>query len=142
MSSYSEADSTDKWLNMWATREFGLAVANDTASIIATYGKLIIRRKYEMLSIAPFALSVDNYDEAENILQEWTSLVNFTQSVYDKLDTATQVPFFEMVLHPVLAGKTVQEVYIKAAINANYAKQQRTSANTLATAVRSAYAAD
>lgn len=141
MSQFSMPDSTDQWLKLWATRESGSSVADATAAAITTYGKLIIRRKYELLDTSPFVLSM-NYDEAENVYNEWVSLLNATQSIYDSLDATTQTSFFEMVLHPVLAGKMVQEIYIKASMNAYYATQKRMKANTFAADVKSAFSAD
>lgn len=142
MSSFKNPDSTDKWLQSWATRQWGSAHGAPTAAVMATYGKLIIRRKYEQLSSIPFALSVVNYDEAEKVLQEWTSLLNTAQKLYDSLSAAKRTSFFEMVLHPIHAGKTVQEIYIKAALNSLYANQRRTSTNALASQVSAAFAAD
>ncbi|KAF2245776.1 glycoside hydrolase family 115 protein [Trematosphaeria pertusa] len=142
MSKFETPDSTDTWLKAWATREFGGDVADATAEVMATYGKLLIRRKYELLNNNPFLYSIANYDEAENVLNEWEALEVKTQSLYDKLDSATQIAFFEMVLHPVMAGKVVQRVYINAARNAAYAKQKRMSANELAADVKNTYAQD
>ncbi|KAF2840450.1 glycoside hydrolase family 115 protein [Patellaria atrata CBS 101060] len=142
MTQFKTPDSTGTWLKAWATREFGAEVADTTADIMTQYGKLIIRRKYEWLNTNPYVLSTTNYDEAESHYQEWVSMVDKAQSAYDSLDSATQISFFEMVLHPALAGKTVQEVYYKAALNTFYAKQKRMSANTMATEVRNAYSQD
>ncbi|KAF2828740.1 hypothetical protein CC86DRAFT_347184 [Ophiobolus disseminans] len=142
MSSFTSPASTDPWLALWATREFGSSVATGTAEAMATYGKLIIRRKYELLNRTPFMLSTTNYDEAENVLGEWAALQNKAQTLHDSLDTATQVAFFEMVLHPIIAGRVVQQVYINAARNSAYAAQKRMSTNTLADDVKAAYAQD
>jgi hypothetical protein len=142
MSAFQTASSTSNWLQLWATREFGSSVASSTASIIATYGKLIVRRKYELLNQSPFLYNIFNYNEAENVLLEWQALERQTQAVYDTLDADTQTSFFEMVLHPVMAGRVVQQVYINAARNAAYAKQKRMSTNTLADDVKSTYAQD
>ena len=142
MSYFATPDSTDKWLQAWATREFGADVADGTAEVMSTYGTLIIRRKYELLDNNPFMLSTTNYDEAETVLGQWQSLLNRTQALYDKLDTDTQIAFFEMVLHPVMAGGIVQQVYINAARNKAYAAQKRMSANTLAADVKATYAQD
>jgi hypothetical protein len=142
MSYFASPASTDTWLKDWATREFGASVADGTAEAIATYGKLIIRRKYELLNQSPFLYNTANYDEAENVLNEWVSLEARTQKLYDSLDTDTQVAFFEMVLHPIMAGGGVQRVYINAARNSAYAKQKRMSANLLADDVKKAYAQD
>ncbi|KAF2472868.1 uncharacterized protein BDR25DRAFT_341669 [Lindgomyces ingoldianus] len=142
MSKFSSPDSTDTWLQAWATREFGDEAASNTAYAMSTYGKLIIRRKYELLNQSPFMLSTTNYDEAELVLHEWESLLTKAQAVYDSLDAATQIAFFEMVLHPILAGGIVQRVYINAARNKAYSAQKRMSANTLADDVKAAYAQD
>jgi hypothetical protein len=142
MSSFTSAASTDPWLTSWATREFGVSVASRTAEAMATYGKLIVRRKYELLDLNPFMLSTINYDEAENVLDEWTALQTKAQALYDSLDAATQIPFFEMVLHPIMAGGVVQRVYINAARNSAYATQKRMSTNKLADDVKATYAQD
>lgn len=60
------------------------------------------------------------------------ALLSKTQSAHDGLETEHHNAFFEMVLHPVLAGKTVVELYIKATLSAWYHKQRRTSADKLA----------
>lgn len=142
MSSFTTADSTDPWLEAWATREFGLSVATGTAEAMATYGTLIIRRKYELLNRTPFMLSTVNYDEAETVLGEWAALQTKAEGLYDGLDAATQIAFFEMVLHPIMAGRIVQQVYINTARNSAYAAQKRMSTNSLADDVKAAYAQD
>jgi hypothetical protein len=109
---------------------------------MATYGTLIVRRKYELLNRTPFMLSTTNYDEAEKVLNEWAALQVKAQTLHDTLDAATQIAFFEMVLHPIMAGRIVQQVYINAARNSAYATQNRMSTNKLADDVKAAYAQD
>lgn len=142
MSQHMTGDSTDKWLKAWATREFGEAVSIGTQEAMATYGKLIVRRKYELLNESPFLYQIANYDEAENVLNEWVDLQAKAQKLYDSLDADTQIAFFEMVLHPIMAGRVVQQVYINAARNGAFARQKRMSTNTLADDVKKAYAED
>ncbi|KAF1993415.1 glycoside hydrolase family 115 protein [Amniculicola lignicola CBS 123094] len=142
MSQFESPAGTDPWLKSWATREFGEGVSTGTAEAMATYGQLIVRRKYELLNRDPFMLSTTNYDEAATVLSEWENLQNKAQKLYDSLDTETQIAFFEMVLHPIMAGRIVQQVYINAARNKAYATQKRMSANTLANDVKAAYAQD
>ncbi|KAF2460692.1 hypothetical protein BDY21DRAFT_280214 [Lineolata rhizophorae] len=138
MSLFSDPASTDTWLRLWATREFGASVADATADIMATYGQLIVRRKYELLDETPYVFSTTNYNEAEANLAAWEDMLEQAQSVYDSLDSDTQTSFFEMVLHPVLAGKTVEEIYAKAALNGYYAQQGRTATNEMADDVSAA----
>ena len=133
-------DSTLTWLQMWAEREFGVEVAQDTAKVMNTYGMLAGRRKFEL--VAPSTYSVINYNEAETILGQWKNLTNDAQAIHDKLESSAQAAFFEMVLHPALAGYTVHEIYVLAAMNNIYAQQRRTSANTLAQNVMTAFNTD
>jgi hypothetical protein len=142
MSNFMTPDSTDTWLKAWATREFGGDVAQGTAEVMSTYGTLIIRRKYELLNNSPFLYSTVNYDEAPTVLAEWEAMEVKAQTLYDKLDAATQIAFFETVLHPVMAGRVVQQVYINAARNKAHAAQKRMSTNELAADVKAAYAQD
>ncbi|KAK2759572.1 hypothetical protein CKAH01_16648 [Colletotrichum kahawae] len=142
MSKHATPDSPSEWIQRWATREFGASVAERTVEILNTYGKLIVRRKYELLSRQPFAYSVAHYDEATQVLQEWSDLLKLAQDMYDSLPQETRTPFFQMVLHAVLAGKTVVELYIKAALNAWSLEQRRVSADRLANDVQDLFAED
>lgn len=64
MDLHSKPDSVTQWLKSWATREFGPSVADVTAEIVNTYGKLIVRCKYKLLSRSPFVYSTAFYNEA------------------------------------------------------------------------------
>lgn len=123
-------NSTPKWLQLWATREFGPQQASAIASVVDKYGVLAARRKYELLS--PGTYSIINYQEAETVLGEWATLAQDAQAVYDALSTETQVSFFETVLHPVTAGYTVYKIHVNAGYNDLYVNQKRTSTNSMA----------
>lgn len=140
--SFDTPDSTRQWLKFWSGRQFGEAVADEAASIMTTYGKLTARHKYEDLSRTPFAFHDNNYDEVELNYKEWTDLLARAQKAHDSLPTAVQDSFFEIVLHPVLAGKTVFEIYSKVALGSRYATEKRISANKLAKDVQAAFSAD
>lgn len=127
---WSSPDSTAKWLKLWATREFGAAVAEDTADVMNRYGMYAARRKYELLT--PQTYSLINYNEADNVLKKLETLVNDAQEIYQRLSPAAQPAFFELVLHPCTAGYIVTDIHITAAKNNLYANQRRTSANVLA----------
>lgn len=142
MSKFTTPKSTSSWIKSWAAKQFGSSVAATTDSILTTYGILIMRRKYELLSQTPFAFSTSNCEEAARNLQDWASLLDLAQAVYDSLDDAAQPSFFEMILHPVLAGKTMIELYTRTAQAASYKQQLRTSTNRMASNARAAYAMD
>ncbi|KAK0651956.1 hypothetical protein B0T16DRAFT_322524 [Cercophora newfieldiana] len=139
---FSGMDSTTEWLKVWSARQFGEDAAGAAAEIMTTYGKLTARHKYEDLSRTPFAFHATNYDEVELNYQEWVDLVAKAQAVYDKLPSAVQDSFFEIVLHPVLAGKTVFEIYSKVTLASRYSTEKRISTNQLAKDVQAAFQAD
>lgn len=104
MSNHLTPDSPTKWMTGWAERQFGSGVANMTAYVLNKYGLLNMRRKYEHLTFLPFVYSTLHYDEGWHVLKEWEELLSLTQAVYDTLDPATQIAYYQPVLHPVLGG--------------------------------------
>lgn len=94
------------------------------------------------MSMAPFVYSARNYDEAKLALREWGHLVDVAQDIYDSLDTLARIQLFEMVLHLVLAGKTMVEIYTKIEIANLYKLQGRTSTNRLAREIHAAFDID
>lgn len=133
-------DKTSTWLKLWATREFGAALADEIASVVDTYGMYAARRKYELID--PTTYSVNNYNEADAVLQQWANLAAQAQAIYDKLDAAAQPAFYQLVLQPVLGGQVVNQVYIYTARNWHYVEQKRNAANTLASDVLNAFTED
>ena len=124
----SAPDSTGTWLTQWATREFGASVANETADVMNKYGMYAARRKYELLD--PTIYSISNYNEGDTVLNQWKAIADQAQSTYNKLDAAAQPAFYEMVLHPVMAGYVVNNIHISTGKQNLYAHERRTSANT------------
>ncbi|KAK4151306.1 hypothetical protein C8A00DRAFT_17270 [Chaetomidium leptoderma] len=139
---FADGVSTSEWLRAWSARQFGESAAEAATSIMTTYGKLTARMKYEDLSKTPFAFSTLDYDEAELNFNEWTDLLTKAQAVYDGLTAELRTPFFEIVLHPVMAGRGVYEIYTKTALGSKYANEHRTSANRLGRDVQAAFTAD
>ncbi|PCD23983.1 hypothetical protein AU210_015497 [Fusarium oxysporum f. sp. radicis-cucumerinum] len=122
-----EKEGTTKWVEAWVEREFGSEHVKAITDIMTRYGMYAARRKFELLE--PQVYSVINYHEAEAILEQWATLKEDTQAVYDKLDSEYQPAFFEMLLHPVLGGEIVNKIQIYGARNQLYAGQKRNSAN-------------
>ena len=133
-------DSVPQWLNLWATREFGPRLAGRVSALVDTYGMYAARRKYELLN--PTIYSVINYNEADAILAQWDALASEAQSIYDALDADSQVPFYEMILQPVLGGQVVTQIYIGAAKNILFCQQKRNAANSVAQLVLDAFKQD
>ncbi|RAQ72568.1 hypothetical protein COH20_008727 [Aspergillus flavus] len=95
MSNHLTPDSPTKWMTGWAERQFGSGVANMTAYVLNKYGLLNMRRKYEHLTFLPFVYSTLHYDEGWHVLKEWEELLSLTQAVYDTLDPATQIAYYQ-----------------------------------------------
>lgn len=122
-----DVDSTEDWIKAWIGREFGTEHVDDIASIMIRYGMYAARRKYELVEARIY--SVLNYNEAEAVLDQWNTLEEDAQKVYDNLDEEYQPAFFQMILHPAKAGRILHEIYITAATNNLYAWQKRNAAN-------------
>lgn len=139
---FSDPGSTYKWLEWWATKQFGANVASQTASIMTEYGQLIIRAKYEELSKTPYFFSVTDYGEAQSNLQLWEDLEDRARAAYSQVRPDRQDAFFELILHPVLAGGNVERLYERLAENTSGAKQLRASTNDRANEVLAAFQMD
>nr|XP_036583889.1 uncharacterized protein CTRU02_06020 [Colletotrichum truncatum]KAF6793148.1 hypothetical protein CTRU02_06020 [Colletotrichum truncatum] len=142
MSKHSHPESVTQWIEEWASRTFTHSTFGPAlADILTRYGRLVNRRKYETLNMYPFVYSTQYHDEAENALAEWDTLLRDTQRVHDSL-YESRPAFYQMVLHPVKAGRTVYELYIKTEIGKLYKAQRRTSTNKLAAEARLAFTRD
>jgi hypothetical protein len=130
MGSFNSSESSSTWTTAWATREFGSTLAKPISDVVNSYSLLVGRRKYELLDASTY--SVINYGEGDKILEEWRNLGVTAQQIHDTLPDESRAAFFEMVLHPVLAGATVHEIHIGSAKNNLYAMQGRNSANQMA----------
>lgn len=133
-------NSVPEWLTLWATREFGAAYAKDIASVVGRYGLYAGRRKYELLD--PGTYSVLNYNEADAVLDQWMKIGKEAQAIYDKLDEATKVAYYQLVLQPVLGGGVVTAIHINTGKNTIYGLQKRTATNTKAQEVLSLFKED
>jgi hypothetical protein len=130
MALYTQRNSTAWWLQQWAGREFGGKHADSIAGVMMRYSNLAGRRKFELVEANTY--SIINYDEGDRILAEWRGLSKEAQTIYDKLAHEAQPAYFEMVLHPILAGGNHYDITINSAKNQLYAFQGRNSANTIA----------
>lgn len=107
---------------------------------MSLYSIYAARRKYELVD--PTTYSVINYNEADLVLEGWKSLADKAQDIYDSLPEDTHPSFFQLVLHPILAGYTLYQLHIDTAKNNLYAVQRRTSANLMAKEVLTQFGND
>lgn len=124
---YHMPNSTQAWTQAWATSNYGAALAPQISQLMMQYSLLAGRRKYELLDYNFFSLV--NYNEFQTVISEWTTLAVQAQAVYNQLPPNAKASFFEMILHPSLAGMTLYHMYYATAKNNLYAEQGRNSAN-------------
>jgi hypothetical protein len=133
-------ENISEFTRQWAEREFGAAYAPEIAGIVAAYTKYNGRRKPELLE--PGTFSLENYGEADSVLEDWNSIVDQAERIYHSLPTNTKDAFFELVLFPTKACAQVNALYIAAAKNRLYAGQGRATANNFAARVEELFQAD
>ena len=133
-------ENLSEFTRLWAQREFGPKYANEIADIISKYTKYNGRRKPELLD--PNTFSLVNYREAERVQAEWQAIANRAEQVYRALPADARDAFYELVLYPVKASATVNELYMTTGRNRLYARQGRAAANDLAAHARALFATD
>lgn len=136
------ANNLDSFVSSWAQREFELSAkdSNTVASIVANMTMFLSRRKPELLNSTTYSLI--NYREADNVLAAWDALNRSASQIYDRLLSAKQPAFFQLVYHPVQAGYTLTNLWITAGINNMRAFQARLSANDYADQVEQLFEQD
>lgn len=130
----------DEFGRLWAEREFGAVHGSEIAELVATYTKFNGRRKPELLG--PETYSVVNYNEAERVLAEWQQLRARAERIAGELPAAARDAYFQLVLWPIKACATVNELHIAAGRNKLYALQGRASTNLLADRVEGLFKED
>jgi hypothetical protein len=133
-------DSIPEFTRAWAEREFGPKYAPEIAEIVSRYTKYNGRRKPELLE--PDTYSLENYQEADRVANEWKSITQKAERVYTELPENERDAFFELVLYPAKASAQVAELYITVGKNRLYASQGRSITNDLAAQARALFQAD
>ena len=129
-----------EFTRLWAEREFGPEHAPEIADDVEQYTRFNARRKPELIDPSTFTLI--NYQEADRVEQEWTSLAASVDKLATELPDDERASFFELVQYPVDACANLAAMYIAAARNALYARQGRVSANAEGDQVRRLFAKD
>lgn len=133
-------NNINEYTTQWAAREFGSQYAKDIATLLSKYSKFNGRCKPESLS--PTTYSLVNYNEAENIVAEFNEITNQAEAIYNKLSSEKKDAFYQIVLFPIKASAQVNELYVTAAKNDLYARQQRANTNAMASKTRQIFKAD
>ncbi|MEZ0482939.1 glycosyl hydrolase 115 family protein [Fibrella aquatica] len=134
------AAKLDEYTRLWAEKQFGPKHAAAIADMLAKYTKYNARRKPELLS--PDTYSLTNYREAETVVADYNKLLAEAERIGKELPAAYQDAYFQLVLHPVKACATVNDLYVATGQNQWYAKQGRAATNDRAERVTQLFEKD
>ena len=129
-----------EYTRRWAAQQFGDEHASEIADLVTTYTRYNSRRKPELL--APETYSLTQYREAETVVADYNALLERAERLATSLPTNARDAFYELVLHPIQASATVNDLYVTVAKNRLYAQQGRASTNELADRARSLFERD
>ncbi len=124
------ADRVAEYARGWAQQQFGAKQAEQIGRILTAYTTYNSRRKPELLS--PETYSLHNYREAERVVSEYAALADEARRIATALPADQQDAYYQLVLHPVEACATLNDLYVTVARNRLFARQGRASTNNLA----------
>ena len=134
------AERLGEYTRAWAEREFGPQHAAAIAEVVARYTKFNGRRKPEMLE--PRTYSLVNYGEADTVVEEYRRLEKQAAQIHAGLPAPARDAFYQLVLYPVRASATLNDLYVTAGRNRLFAAQGRASTNEFAERVRELFRQD
>ncbi|WP_421811546.1 glycosyl hydrolase 115 family protein [Flagellimonas sp.] len=134
------AEKLPEYYTTWAQKQFGTEHAKEIGEIIALYTKYNSRRKPEL--IEPTTYSLQNFNEAEKMVEDYNSLVTRAKKVEEQLPAEALDAFYQLVLYPVEACANLNEMYVSAGKNSYYNFQNRASTNHFADKARELFFKD
>ncbi len=134
------AEKLPDYHKQWAEKQFGPQYANQIGDFLNRYTKFNSRRKPELLS--PETYSLIHYQEAERIVNEYNQLKEDAREVYDQIPEEYKDAYYQLVMYPIEACATINELYVTVAKNRLYAKQGRNTTNDLAKKAKSLFDTD
>lgn len=121
------AEQLPNYYTTWAQKQFGSEHAQEIGEIISLYTKYNSRRKPEL--IEPNTYSLQHFNEAENMVEDYKTLIERAKKVKEQLPTDAHAAFYQLVQYPVEACANLNEMYVAAGKNRLYAFQNRASTN-------------
>ncbi len=124
----------------WAKQQFGNEYANQISEIIALYTKYNARRTPEM--ITPQTYSVENYREADRVVDEYNQLLKKSTSIFESLPENYKSAYYQLVQSPIEMCANIYEMYVAAGKNRYYSIRGAASANYYADKVKELFEKD
>jgi hypothetical protein len=129
-----KASDLPNYYTKWASQQFGSSDAKEIGEILALSTKYVARRTPEMLK--PDTYSLDNYREADRVLEDYTALLKRSTTIFEKLPQSHKDAYYQLVHFPIIITNNLNEMYIAAGKNRQYGLQSRASTNMYADMVR------
>ena len=124
----------DEYKKNWARKQFhrsdgtGMSESDcdEIISLIDRYLDLESKRKvehvlYDKADTCSDMFSLDNYNEALNILKECEDIMEKTEELYKRVPEVLKAAFYQIVYYPAMAVPNVLRIQIYAALNNKYA---------------------
>ena len=124
----------------WAEEQFGKTYAPEIGRILQEYSQLSARRKPELLNADTYSLN--HYNEAGRITDEFVQLLKDAEKINVLLPEESKDAFFQLILHPVKALTTLQQLYTTVALNRQAVRFKQANAGKLAEQVKNFYIKD
>lgn len=134
------AERLPEYTTQWAAEQFGADHAPEIGEMLRLYTKYNGRRKPELLS--PDTYSLNNYREAERIVEDYNQLADQAEALKTKLPENAKDAYYELVLHPITACANLNEMYYAAAKNKQAVEQGRATARFWADKVKELFQKD
>lgn len=128
------ADDLPDYYVSWARKQFGADYAERIAEMLALSTKYSARRTPEMLK--PDTYSLQNYREADRIIEEYQKLYESSKSIYEQISGSQKSAYYQLVHFPIEVAKNLNEMYVAAGKNEWYSNQSRASTNFYADKVK------
>lgn len=124
----------------WAEQQFGRRYAREIGEITALYTKYSARRTPEMLK--PETYSLENYREADRILDEYKQLREAAVTIFQALPESHKAAYYQLVLFPIEVSANLNEMNVAVAKNKLYGFQSRASTNEYADMAKARFLKD
>jgi hypothetical protein len=93
-----QANDLPNYYVNWAKQQFGSKHAKEIAEMLSLYTKYNARRTPEMLTASIY--SVENYREADRIVEEYKQLLKKSTSIYEQLSEDYKTSYYQLVQSP------------------------------------------
>ena len=114
--------------------------ANECSELLFEYDQLMGLGKHECIEDDTF--SVQNYGEADAVLQRWSDLLGRANRVHERASHTLKPAIYQLILHPIKATQIYIALRVALGKNKHFAQQRRTIANKYAQEVLRLFDAD